>query len=154
MCVCVILFNSPLSIRAGLYWLSSEAQLPTTSQSHSVYLHYTLYLYTAQVKGGLSECVGENGGQGSRICVFVLFTEIKLLTELKIISQEGCLCATEAQDLGSNTQIVQWVCDASCSGAWLCVWAKDRLSHKTHTHIVNEVSVCKDLFSCLVNIPV
>lgn len=54
-----------------------------------------------------------------------------------------------------HTQIVQWVCDSSSLGAWLCVWAKESTAFhitQTHTRTVWKRLVCEDFFGSAVGI--
>lgn len=90
--------------------------------------------------GCLSECACEMRGEWARYLCFVLWAELKMLTELEIMSQEGWLCETKFQEESCwNTQIVQGVCEASCLGPWLCVF------HRKHTYRV------RLMFSCTVS---
>jgi len=69
---------------------------------------------------------------------------MKMLTELKIVTQEGCLCenGTHMDHTG--------VCEASCLGPLLCVWSKESTaSHITHT-VQLFLNWCVKLFIFLV----
>ena len=115
-------------------WCIYQPQVNHTTLSGIIYSPHTLY----KGEDVCNVCWwNRKGGGGAWICVFVLWAELKLLTELKIISQEGCLCETEVQESRWNTH-THWShrqCEASCLGPRLCVWAKE----STAFHITDTV---------------
>lgn len=80
-------------------------------------------------------------GPGSVCCIV---SWMKMLTGLKIITQEGCLCETEVREAGAHMDHTG-VCEASCLGSQLCVWAKESTAFRTtrthiHTHIATALA--------------
>lgn len=131
--VCDLLNNTPLPIKVGLYWLVVHS--PTTCQSHdSLTVSCVLAAHSASVWMSISVCWwNEREGAG---CVFLLWAGLKMLTTLKIISQEGCLCETEVQEEScwNTRRSIQGVCGASCLGPRPCVRAKKSTAFHFFTH--------------------